>query len=88
MIFNCVYMGICFKKNKFIIGGQSVTIEGFIKEDIIGLGGFGKVWKVINKQNKIIYAMKVISKTSIFKKNTVSYIIKEKSLLENLENKF
>ena len=30
--------------------------------DVIGRGGFGKVWKVRKKKNKMLYALKIMSK--------------------------
>ncbi len=45
----------------------------FIK--IIGKGGFGRVWKVIDKKTKIVYAMKVIDKARVITKKSVSSIL-------------
>ena len=54
----------------------------------IGRGGFGKVWKVKCKLNNKYYAMKIMSKLKIIKKNSVKNINNEKKFLSILQNPF
>ena len=54
----------------------------------IGRGGFGKVWKVKCKLNNKYYAMKIMSKLKIIKKNSVKNINNEKKFLSILHNPF
>ena len=54
----------------------------------IGRGGFGKVWKVKCKLNNKCYAMKIMSKVKIIKKNSVKNINNEKKFLSILHNPF
>ena len=54
----------------------------------IGRGGFGKVWKVKCKLNNKYYAMKIMSKMKIIKKNSVKNINNEKKFLSILHNPF
>ena len=54
----------------------------------IGRGGFGKVWKVKCKLNNKYYAMKIMSKVKIIKKNSVKNINNEKKFLSILHNPF
>ena len=54
----------------------------------IGRGGFGKVWKVKCKINNKYYAMKIMSKLKIIKKNSVKNINNEKKFLSVLHNPF
>ena len=54
----------------------------------IGRGGFGKVWKVKCKLNNKYYAMKIMSKLKIVKKNSVKNINNEKKFLSILHNPF
>ena len=41
----------------------------------IGKGGFGKVWKVEQRRNKQIYAMKLMSKAKVITKKSVSSVM-------------
>jgi serine/threonine protein kinase len=47
----------------------------------IGKGGFGKVWKVMEKQTRKIYAMKQMNKVRILSKKSVGSIMNERRLL-------
>ena len=60
----------------------------FCLEYPIGRGGFGKVWKVKCKLNNKYYAMKIMSKLKIIKKNSVKNINNEKKFLSILHNPF
>ena len=60
----------------------------FLLEYPIGRGGFGKVWKVKCKLNNKYYAMKIMSKLKIIKKNSVKNINNEKKFLSVLHNPF
>ena len=42
---------------------------------IIGKGGFGRVWKVMEKKTKKVYALKVIDKARVISKKSVQSII-------------
>ena len=48
---------------------------------IIGKGGFGKVWKVLHKSTKRVFAMKVMSKARILAKKSVNSVMNELELL-------
>lgn len=56
--------------------------------DIIGRGGFGKVWKVYNKKYKILYAMKEMDKSKIIDKRSERSIIYERELLSRMNHPF
>jgi len=49
--------------------------------NVIGKGGFGKVWKVERKKFKTMYAMKEMSKARIVQKKSVSSVLNERKLL-------
>lgn len=54
----------------------------------IGKGGFGKVWKVMDKRTKKIYAMKLMSKIKIINKKSVGSVMNERNYLAQLHHPF
>ena len=52
----------------------------------IGVGGFGKVYKVRHKQSKNIYAIKVINKAKILENNLVEQIKLEVKIMYQLDH--
>ena len=74
------------KKNKNVLCSIKLENKGsftFIK--IVGKGGFGRVWKVIEKKTKKVYALKVIDKARVITKKSVSSVMNERDLLSKLE---
>jgi len=70
------------------INEEKVSKTSFQYQKIIGKGGFGKVWKVMHKKSKNIYAMKEISKVKVlFKKSEIS-IKNERTLLSKMFHPF
>jgi serine/threonine protein kinase len=66
----------------------TVTIDDFELLCVIGRGSFGKVMKVLHKQTKDIYAMKILKKDMIIKENMVAHTLSEKKILEQLQHPF
>ena len=65
-----------------------VTKSLFEFIDIIGRGGFGKVWKVKNRKYKIYFAMKEMSKKAILDKKSIKGILYERELLSKMNHPF
>lgn len=53
---------------------------------VIGIGGFGKVWKVDHKKSSQIYAMKEMSKALIITKKSVNSVMNERTILSNMKH--
>ena len=66
------------------IGGDNTpaTLEDFKHLKVLGRGSFGKVILVKNINNNKLYAMKILDKKFIVKKNQVSHTQTERVLLE------
>lgn len=62
--------------------------QHFIILKLIGEGAFGKVMLVKNQLNDGIYAMKVISKKLLKKKNHISYMKSERAILTKANHPF
>lgn len=45
---------------------------------VIGKGGFGRVWKVIEKKGRKVFAMKVMDKAKIITKKSVNSVLNER----------
>ena len=60
---------------------QKVSKSSFEYISIIVRGGFGKVWKVFYRKNKIQYALKEMSKTKIIDKRSEKSVKDERNLL-------
>ena len=54
--------------------------------NVIGRGGFGKVWKVFDKKFQKFYALKEISKVKVIDKKSINTIKYERELLCNLNH--
>ena len=71
-----------FKRNK----RRTVRPEQFEKIKIIGRGAFGEVWLVRDKEDKQIYAMKVLKKKDLVTKGQILNTLIEKDFLSQNEN--
>ena len=75
-------------KNINKIAEDNITKSSFDFIGIIGRGGFGKVWKVLYKKTKKIYAMKKMSKCKIIDKRSERSIKAERDLLSIMNHPF
>ncbi|CAD8045463.1 unnamed protein product [Paramecium sonneborni] len=73
------------KEKSVEINGQ-LNKHNFLLQYVIGVGGFGRVWKVSYKQQ--VYAMKEISKALVLLKQSVNSIMSELQFLTELRHNF
>jgi len=65
---------------------KKLTVNDFETVAIIGRGAFGEVRVVRKKDNKKVYAMKVMKKNEMLKKNQVQHIRAERDVLALADN--
>mmetsp|Transcript_71073 Transcript_71073/g.171982 ORF Transcript_71073/g.171982 Transcript_71073/m.171982 type:complete len:659 (+) Transcript_71073:248-2224(+) len=69
-------------------GGRKPTIRDFSLLKVVGKGSFGKVMQVRSKTNGRIYAMKVLRKANIVKRNQVEHTRTERNVLGRIDHPF
>ena len=67
---------------------EKLTRSSFEFIQIIGRGGFGKVWKVYSRKYKNHYAMKEMSKAKIIDKKSERSVKSERELLSKMHHPF
>ena len=78
-----------FEINKnIVVKEEKVTKSSFDFINIIGRGGFGKVWKVYSRKYKQVFAMKEMSKAKIIDKRSEKSVKAERDLLELMHHPF
>jgi len=65
-----------------------ISVDDFDFLKVIGRGSFGKVMLVRKKQQKEIYAMKILRKDMIVKENMVGHTKAEKDILQQIRHPF
>mmetsp|Transcript_20516 Transcript_20516/g.28667 ORF Transcript_20516/g.28667 Transcript_20516/m.28667 type:complete len:534 (-) Transcript_20516:362-1963(-) len=68
--------------------GKSVSLEDFSLLKVIGKGSFGKVMLVRKLDTKKVYAMKVLHKANVIKRNQVEHTRTERNVLEYIRHPF
>lgn len=69
-------------------GSRRVGPEDFVLLKVIGKGSYGKVMMVRYKHDNYIYAMKMLRKENIIKRNQVEHTRTERSVLETMSHPF
>jgi serum/glucocorticoid-regulated kinase 2 len=64
------------------------TINDYTAISVIGRGTYAKVLLVRSKEDRQVYAMKVLKKKYILEKNQEKNIMNEKSILSDLDHPF
>ena len=67
-----------------IMKKKKISLNDFKVIDILGIGGFGIVYKVKEILSNKLLKMKVMNKNTIIKKKYFHYIISEYEILKNL----
>ena len=65
-----------------------ISKKDFRLIEIIGIGGYGYVHKARKKDNKINYALKVMSKLRVYEKNSISSVLNERKLLTRINHPY
>ena len=65
-----------------------MTINDFTTLKVIGKGSYGKVLLVEKKDDKKIYAMKILKKKAMIKRNQVAHIKTERKIMELVDHPF
>ncbi|MCQ2820720.1 MAG: hypothetical protein MJ252_25945 [archaeon] len=65
---------------------EEITRNSFEFIQVIGRGGFGKVWRVFMKKSKKLYALKEMSKLKIMDKRSENSVISERNLLSRMNH--
>lgn len=73
-------------KSKLKIEDQKLNRNQFDFMYIVGRGGFGKVWKVVMKKTKKIYALKEMFKSKVIDKKSERSIKYERDLLAKMKH--
>ena len=66
----------------------NVTKKDFEMISVIGKGSYGKVMLVRKKDNGMLYALKVLKKAELVKRNQVEHTMTERRILENIRHPF
>ena len=67
---------------------KKLTIDDFTSLKLIGKGSYGKVFLVQKKDDQKIYAMKILKKKAMIKRNQVNHIKTERKIMELIDHPF
>ena len=67
---------------------KKLTVNDFTTLKVIGKGSYGTVLLVEKKDDKQIYAMKILKKKAMIKRNQVNHIKTERKIMELIEHPF
>ena len=81
-------LGVLLGGINYIILMKGASVEDYSLLSVIGRGTYAKVLLVRSKQDKQVYAMKVLKKKYILEKNQEKNIMNEKAILASLSHPF
>jgi len=68
--------------------GKKISLDDFKLLKVIGRGSFGKVYLVRKKDDGLPYAMKILRKDQLIKKNLLVKTQAERDILEKIKNPY
>jgi len=71
-----------------LIPGKKISLDDFKLLKVIGRGSFGKVYLVRKKDDGLPYAMKILRKDQLIKKNLLVKTQAERDILEKIKNPY
>ncbi|CAD8132209.1 unnamed protein product [Paramecium octaurelia] len=81
-------MGNCTIQSNEMQDESNLSSKNFEFLELLGQGSFGKVWKAQRKKNKELYAIKIMEKELILKKNNTRVVMNEKNILSQIRHPF
>ena len=88
---NIIEIQLLDEKDKSRLSGytsKKLSVHDFTTLKVIGKGSYGKVLLVQKNENKEIYAMKVLKKKAMIKRNQVNHIKSERRIMELIDHPF
>jgi serine/threonine protein kinase len=70
------------------IAEYQYKMQDFKLVKCVGRGGFGRVWNVVHKKTKKVYALKVMKKLLILNKNGHKSVMNERNILAGLDYEY
>jgi serine/threonine protein kinase len=68
--------------------GNNISKKDFEMISVIGKGSYGKVMLVKKRDTGQLYALKVLKKAEIVRRNQVEHTMTERRILENIRHPF
>ena len=69
-------------------GSATISMDDLQLLRVIGRGSFGKVLLVRNKNDKRVYALKILQKSQIVARNQIEHTKSEREILEKMDSPF
>ncbi|CAK84830.1 unnamed protein product (macronuclear) [Paramecium tetraurelia] len=81
-------MGNCTIQSNEIQDESNLSSRNFEFIELLGQGSFGQVWKAQRKKNRELYAIKIMEKQLILKRQHIRLVMNEKNILSQIRHPF